>query len=44
LHSENEASSISDENGELILEEDFETTHVEQQHVVEECGLFQEQH
>jgi hypothetical protein len=32
--SENEATSLSDENGEVILEEDFGTIHVEQQDVV----------
>ena len=31
--SENEAASISDGNGEIIMEEDFETIHVEQQDV-----------
>jgi hypothetical protein len=31
--SEYEATRLSDENGEVILEEDFETTHVEKQDV-----------
>jgi len=31
--SENESASTLDENGEIIMEEDFETIHVEQQDV-----------
>jgi hypothetical protein len=32
--SENEAASISGENGEVTMEEDFETIHIEKQDIV----------